>query len=345
MKKLQRILVVVDPGAEQHPSIDKAAAIALACDAEVELFACDSGPSGTPSYLDDLESAGEAAVHYREGLLRKLESLAGGLRRQHTKVSVDVILEKPLYLGILAKIRKSRPDLVVKDTHYHSPLRRAFFTNTDWHLIREAPAALLLVKPTAWTATGVRLLAAVDPMHADDKPAALDHEILGSVEFLKEAFHGTAIVVHAFDALYQAAVGMGVGEGAIDAPIAAELVQELRNERQYALEEIAAEHGFPPDNVELVDGSPADLLPVLASAREADVVVMGAIARGPAFNFFIGSTAEKALDRLPCDALIVKPPALAERLWAASAQPEAPRASRRPGGPRARQKGRFRLDA
>jgi universal stress protein E len=190
----------------------------------------------------------------------------------------------------------------------------------------------------------VRLLGAVDPVHQDDKPAALDHEILDTIEFLKERLRGSALVVHAFDALYQASVGMGVGEGAIDAPIAVELIQELRNERQYALEEIAAEHGISAENVALVDGSPADILPVLASARETDVIVMGAIARGPAFNFFIGSTAERVLDRLPCDALIVKPPVVAERLWSAIDKKEhAPREQAPPARSPARQKGKVRL--
>jgi universal stress protein E len=342
MQKLERILVVVDPGVDQHPCVEKASALALACDAEVELFACDPGPSGGPSYLDDLESPTEAAASYRDDLVRKLQALAGGLRRQHTRVGVEVALEKPLYQGILAKIARSRPDLVIKDTHYHSPLRRAFFTNTDWHLIREAPTPLLLVKPATWTAAGARLLAAIDPMHKDDKPAVLDHEILETTEFLKDRLRGAVVIVHAFDALYQAAVGMGIGEGAIDAPMAADLIQELRTERQYALEEIAAEHGFAGEAVELVDGSPADVLPVLASAREADIVVMGAIARGPAFNFFIGSTAERVLDRLPCDALVVKPPPLAERLWSEIPKREASREQRPAQGSPARQKGGLR---
>jgi universal stress protein E len=35
---------------------------------------------------------------------------------------------------------------------------------------------------------------------------------------------------------------------------------------------------------------------------------MGAVSRSRLRSVFIGSTAEKVLDRLPCDVLIVKPP-------------------------------------
>lgn len=72
------------------------------------------------------------------------------------------------------------------------------------------------------------------------------------------------------------------------------------------MEEIAAEHGISAECGTIVDGSPVDILPEMASERSIDIGAIGAIARGPAFNFFIGSTAERGLGRLSCDALIVK---------------------------------------
>jgi universal stress protein E len=41
---------------------------------------------------------------------------------------------------------------------------------------------------------------------------------------------------------------------------------------------------------------------------------MGAISRTRLQEVFIGSTAERVLDRLPCDVLVVKPGDFAERL-------------------------------
>jgi universal stress protein E len=38
-----------------------------------------------------------------------------------------------------------------------------------------------------------------------------------------------------------------------------------------------------------------------------DIVVMGAVSRGRLKNIFIGNTAERVLDHLPCDVLIPKP--------------------------------------
>jgi universal stress protein E len=44
-----------------------------------------------------------------------------------------------------------------------------------------------------------------------------------------------------------------------------------------------------------------------AKEHSADFVVMGAVARSGLKRLFIGSTAERVLDRLPCDLVIIKP--------------------------------------
>jgi universal stress protein E len=54
-------------------------------------------------------------------------------------------------------------------------------------------------------------------------------------------------------------------------------------------------------------GDPAFILPALAKSLKAQMLVMGAISRSAVGRLFIGSTAERVLDGLPCDVLIVKP--------------------------------------
>ena len=47
--------------------------------------------------------------------------------------------------------------------------------------------------------------------------------------------------------------------------------------------------------------------PEIVEQVGAGVVVMGAIARNAIKRVFIGSTAERVMDSLPCDLLIIKP--------------------------------------
>ncbi len=46
---------------------------------------------------------------------------------------------------------------------------------------------------------------------------------------------------------------------------------------------------------------------MFARAQGTDLVVMGALARSALKRRVVGSTAEKVLDHLPCDILIVRP--------------------------------------
>ena len=52
----------------------------------------------------------------------------------------------------------------------------------------------------------------------------------------------------------------------------------------------------------------AESLPRYANQQKADIVAMGAVSRSKFRRALVGDTAERALDALSCDALIVKPP-------------------------------------
>lgn len=71
---------------------------------------------------------------------------------------------------------------------------------------------------------------------------------------------------------------------------------------------LAAANGIDADHTHQLPGSTRDLLPTFVRTHGADVVVMGALARWGLRRMIIGSTAEKVLDHLPCDILIVRLP-------------------------------------
>ncbi|MFO7592111.1 MAG: universal stress protein [Acidimicrobiia bacterium] len=49
-------------------------------------------------------------------------------------------------------------------------------------------------------------------------------------------------------------------------------------------------------------------LPRLVQDLEIDLLIMGGISRSRLEQVFIGGTAERLLDRIECDLLVVKPP-------------------------------------
>jgi universal stress protein E len=314
MKRLDRILAVVDPTSAVQPALAKATALARRCGAALELLICDFDPSlsGQPFFdTDKLRQLREEFVSER---LAYLEEIADDLREEGLAVETHVHWDNPLYRGIVRRVEESSPDLVVKDTHYHSTLRRTLFTNTDWSLIRTCPAPLLLAKPGDWPAQPA-ILAALDPGHQGDKPAALDHDLLEWTGLLAERMDAEAHVVHAFfpAALLAATTTMG-GMPLAGGITGAEIVEKERNRVTGVLSDIVALHAVDARHVHLEQGSAVEVLPRVADEIGASLVVMGAVSRSRLQEIFLGSTAERVLDRITCDVLVVKPGDFTEKL-------------------------------
>ncbi len=314
MATANRILVVVDPTSEQQPALQRAAGLATQAGTALELFIClyDQYLSGE-RFFDSkgLQQAREAVLSQAR---QRLEALAAPLAESGLEVSTDVHWDHPLDEGIVRKVLTAEPGLVVKDTHYHPVLKRSVFSNTDWNLIRNCPAPLLLVKPRELAAKPT-IVAAVDPLHEHDKPAELDRLILDEAQRLAALLGGKLHVFHSFDptpAIAGAATTMATP---IAVPVS-EVTQALEKRHREALAELLNGYGLPEQQVHMHQGTPQDLLPVLAEKRAADVVVLGAVSRSGLQRIFVGSTAERVLDQLPCDLLIVKPASFRSRVRA-----------------------------
>ena len=206
----------------------------------------------------------------------------------------------------MREVFRLSPAFVVKDTHHHSVLARTIYSNTDWHLIRECPAPLWLIKPAASRAQGV-VLAAVDPLHGNDKPAALDRKIIDVARMLAKLFGNRVQLGHAISVQFPGPGAALPAAAAIPSGMQPEVEAQIRREHSEALERLAADTGFTSEQVHLRRGDPADTIPRLAADLDAAVVVMGAVSRSRLKRVFIGHTAEKVLEALSCDALIVKP--------------------------------------
>jgi len=289
------ILVVVDPAAGTHqPALERAAWLAKQAGARLELFACDYDPVMVDGVT---ATVWVPAPSVREGLLQglrnRLEELAAPLRTQGLTVSVDVVWEHPFERAIVAKAGAHDYWLVAKDTQHHNLLQRTLLTNVDWQLIRDCPAPLLLVKDRKLAAEP-NVLAAVDPVNEHDKPAALDDRIFGFAADLARVLRGHLQLIHSFAS-----------------PMGAELPPDVHkiiaDEHRSAMKKFSDTHAVLAGRTHLYEGLAHESLQKAAAEHAADFVVMGAVARRGLKRLFIGSTAERVLDRLPCDLVIIKP--------------------------------------
>ena len=304
MNPIHNILVIVDPTAERHPAVSKGALLAQRLDARMELFVCDTSASHQMRVAAQLrEHPGQPALLELKPML---EQLARPLRERGIDVATEVDRSEPLHAALVDRVRRTSADLVIKDTHHHSLAQRTLLTNTDWHLIRECPLPLLLTKPRAW-GNAPKVVAAVDPVHVNDKPAVLDHHILEHAALFAKSLAGELHLLYAYlpPSLLASVAGMGTVPPVM--PTQAELARDAAQARAL-LADLVARYRIAAADTHLEVGGAAEVLPRVAGSLQADIIAMGAISRSGLKRIFIGSTAEAVLERLPCDALIVKPP-------------------------------------
>ena len=302
------VLVVMDPADGDGYALARASRLAAALQAPLELFACEFDQAMEGSHFrvtERLEAARSARVEARRDWL---ESRAEPLRAEGLEVRTEARYANPRHEAVARRALETGAGLVVMRTHYHEWLARATLSAADWQLIRICPAPLLLVKGGQWPATP-KLLAAVDPSHRDDRHARLDHAILDLAERLGGALGAETWVAHcifSMASLESTATLAMMPEALGSSPeaYAGDLVQQLRASVLRLLENRA----IPAARVRIAEGRPEKELPRLAQDLDIDLLVAGGISRSRLEQVFIGGTAERLLDRVGCDLLVVKPP-------------------------------------
>jgi universal stress protein E len=306
MTEFSRILCVVDPTADNQPAIQRAAWLAGSSGAALELFICYYNEYLHGDQFFDSGSFKRTRDEAVEAHKNRLEKMAQPFRDKGISVSTYSVWEHPLYEAVARHAASVDADVVFKETHHHHPApMRGVFSNTDWNLIRTCPVPLWLVKPTEISDKPV-FIAAIDPTHEHDKPAALDDAILTISRSLAKITGGEVHAFHSFDP--RLAFPVATANAYIPVLLEIEEVGKLvRTAHEKRFFELTRSHDLDADRSHFVSGMAHQELPALAKELSASVVVMGAIARNRLKRLFIGSTAERTLEELPCDLLIVKP--------------------------------------
>jgi universal stress protein E len=284
MRHIRVILVAVrELRARRSVIIERAAKIAAGSRARLELF----HDLATPVYIDTLVGTGETVEtltkQARAHALRQLERMAEPLRRKGLKVSTSAVWDYPPYEAVVRRALAIQADLIVVQKRGHHRLP-ALLGYTDWELLRASPVPVLLIKNSRYRPRAP-VIAAVDPQYVGGRVGGLEKRLLQSAAALAEALKAP---VHAVQVL----------PPWTNTPM-----------RQKALlAGLAKAAHISAARVHLLAGDPDALLPATARRLRAGVLVMGAMSRRGLKRLFIGNSAERLLDDLHCDVLVVKPP-------------------------------------
>jgi universal stress protein E len=283
MKDLTSILVVLDRSSRDTPLVTKALFLARELNARIELFSCDAEHEYALKHALDPRGVETARQNAVADLYDYLRRLSHSVTAQNVAVTIDVVCESPLYEGIVHKVCKSCPDLVMKAAAGERSAGRPTLDANDWQLVRTCPVPLLLSRGGAWSSRP-RFAAAVD-VSAEETPDLLDR-ILHSAAYLSAGCRGELDLV------------FGECSGA-DAPNGKSHAAKLRK--------LAKDLHLGDDRVWTLMGDPAATLPAFAARQHSEVLVLGALAHQTHPTTLVGTLTRKLMDTLDCDFLLLRP--------------------------------------
>lgn len=315
MKRFKNILCVIDrwhpPGTVLERAVSLAqnnqAGLTVACIVP-HLIAGIGMPDGGPISAE-LQQAEVADAR------QQLESAV-----QPFRAEVDIeakVFEGTAFLEIIRAVLRDGHDLVIKAPEDPAWLERLFGSD-DMHLLRKCPCPVWMVKPSQ-AKPYRRILAAVD-VHADfpEPELAIRHQL--NVKILELSI---SLALSDFAELHVANAWQAPGEktmrGAFMNRPDAEVIAYVERVRQQHAEGLDAllndvvdaqggdAVGFLEPKKHLIQGPARQEIPALSKSLEADLVVMGTVARTGVAGLFIGNTAEAILEQIECSVLAVKP--------------------------------------
>lgn len=283
MKRPTYILAVLDGGLMDSGLVAKAASLAAAFDARLELFLCDAEHAYAlkreyePSHNDEFRrTCMSQAIEY-------LVYMCATAQLSDTRVSVSAACESPLYEGVVHKVLHSRPDLVVKSASGLRSAARAIFDPNDWQLMRKCPTTLMMTRGRSWRAPP-GFAVAVDV--SDEETVGLTGSILQTAESLRAAHGGELDVLYA-------------ERGDVN--------RHALGTREAALRRLMQARNVRGDEVRVLAGEPEQALPAFVAERDYDALVMGALTHRPGAVALVGSLTSKLVDTVDCDFVLVKP--------------------------------------
>lgn len=314
MNRFKNILCVVENGDASIPALERAVSLAENNQAQLSVIEVVSHipilslpeASLIPANLDE---------KIQKNHSRALDKLVEPYRK---KINIKTsIVEGTPFLKTIHEVIRHEHDLLIKVADKQDWIDHLVGSD-DMHLLRKCPCPTWLVKPSAPKAYR-RILAAIDI--DDSYPEAelkahhsLNQQIIELASSMAISDFAELHIAHVWNA-----EGESVMRGAFFSIPEHEILSyveqiRLRNEvnlnnfidnmsKKLKLETF----DYLQPKIHLIKGIPRQEIPELTKQIDADLIVMGTVARTGIPGFIMGNTAETILNQINCSVLAVKP--------------------------------------
>lgn len=314
MKRFNHILCVVIDGENNLQALNRAATLAVNNQARLTVIKIIEKIPLELKFKNRMQSTEEIKDRLIEEHQMKLQEMVASWKKINVQTKVLIGIS---FLEIIREILRSGCDLVIKTAEKGGLLDRVFGSD-DMHLLRNCPCPVWLVKPGS-PKKYKRILAAVDV----DELLPEEQKITNRQLNLKILELSCSLSLSEFSELHIVSILEVFGEnlvisstlGVNKEQVTSSITEEGNRQKQHLkdlLNEVGAKLG--PETMEyiwpqkhFIKGLPSIEIPNCAKQIEADVIVMGTLARTGISGLFIGNTAETILNLIDCSVLAVKP--------------------------------------
>ncbi len=268
--EIEKILAVIDPTTDNQRALTRALHIARRGRAAVHVYLCCHSTADS----DDARTLRRTEIA-RNTLW--LDNLLENADTSGVMVTREVEWNENWRDSFAGAAARNACDAIVKSTYCHSAPRRRLLKTSDWSLLRSAKCPVLLVKRES-AAPVRRILVAVNPGVEDETHKKLNATIIEIGRTLTEqrsdfelhavcAYSGSDVFTHP--------------------PELAEIV------------------GTDVERAHCKAGAPDDVIAALAVDLDSELVILGMAGRSGLRGLARANTAERVLDRLDTDILVV----------------------------------------
>ncbi len=313
MTRFKNILYVAQGSVSQGSAM--ARAMSLAENNQAELTGIDVVPVVTAAI--GMPPGGPISTELQSAMVSRrrteLESLVAPYR-QRRDIQIEVLVGQ-MFLEVIRTVLRNEHDLLIKPAEYPDFIERLFGSN-DMHLLRKCPCPVLLTRPDEKANYGC-ILAAIDfnlDNTSDTVEQSLNQQILDLASSLALSDFASLHLAHVWDAPAEMMV-RSWADNPNEAGMTYVNDERSRHERAFnhlrdqlrdQIGQESYDHLSP--QFHLRRGAASTVIPEIAKQLQADLVVMGTVARTGISGLFIGNTAETILEQLQCSVLAVKPP-------------------------------------
>lgn len=320
MRKLKKILVVIEPKQMRQVALERAMAISQASGRgtrqiiavmPVTDFSWDLTSMLSVEQKDDMKES--VIAKHKKWLSAYLAIHAMGFN-----VEPRIIWSKTVGKDITKMAHQESVDLIIKAHEVHGMLDSVLFTPLDWQLLRHAPVPVLIAKDHIWHPTGKIAIALNVAGPEDHEAHMLNMRLLREAQELSHIMH---CEIHLLNAIPPMLPPASIDLPGFTSPV---MGDEALKEGCKAVLSFAARHRISADCCHIREGHPDDVIPALCNELKPTALFIGTAARKGVAVALIGNICERVVDNLACDVAVITPKAVIERVpFAASASGQA----------------------